>query len=320
MTTMMMEGWADLIVRPARMQAAHDMLLRRLHRRYRLTALAAILCLILGSLLTMAPYLIQMWGQREVEAHARAVTETASMFPEASRESAVEQAVAWNRRLYESGQPIIGEPVFDGKTAGGFQGDAEYQRQLSVNGLDAMGELLIPVIGVDMPIMHGAGQQVLEHAAGHLPGTSLPVGGNNTRTVITGHSNLKTATLFTRLGELKPDDRFYIRVMGHTLAYRVTSKQVIRPDQTRALRIRKNRDMATLLTCTGAGNTMRLIVNGIRDDDPSHMDPGMEPRDRLNAMITGITAGLTILAVGIPLAVRREPTGMHIGYQRKGNQ
>lgn len=158
--------------------------------------------------------------------------------------------------------------MFDGKTEGNFEGDAEYRRQLSVNGLDAMGEILIPKISVDMPILHGAGQDVLEHAAGHLAGTSLPIGGKNTRAVITGHSNLKGATLFTRLGELEDGDPFYIKVMGNTLAYRVTSKRIVSPTDTKSLRVHKGKDEVTPPHLYGAGQYAATACHGERNSCP----------------------------------------------------
>lgn len=226
---------------------ARDNRTRLLIRRSRIYTAAALVCLALGLILIGMPRIQQLIGDRATDAQARSVSQAASLFPEGSRQSAIRSAVEYNQRLYESGQPQIGEPVFDGKTKGDFEGDDEYRRQLSVNGLDAMGELLVPKISVDLPIMHGAGQDVLEHAAGHLAGTSLPVGGKNTRAVITGHSNLKGATLFTRLGELEKGDPFYIKVMDATLAYRVNDIRIVSPTDTKALKIRKGRDEVTLL-------------------------------------------------------------------------
>lgn len=86
--------------------------------------------------------------------------------------------------------------------------------------------------------------------------------------MITGHSNLKGATLFTRLGELDEGDPFYIKVMGNTLAYRVTSKRIVSPTDTKSLRVHKGKDEVTLLTCTGQGNTLRLLVTGERNSMP----------------------------------------------------
>lgn len=175
------ESVADAV----RDKRARDNRARRLVRHSRIYAVAAVICLIAGMVLVAMPRIQQTLGDRAVDEQARSVSQTAALFPESSRQSVIQSAIAYNQRLYEGGQPQIGEPVFDGKTEGNFEGDAEYRRQLSVNGLDAMGEILIPKISVDMPILHGAGQDVLEHAAGHLAGTSLPIGGKNTRAVIT---------------------------------------------------------------------------------------------------------------------------------------
>lgn len=260
------------------------------------------------------PRIQQLIGDRATDAQARSVSQAASLFPEGSRQSAIRSAVEYNQRLYESGQPQIGEPVFDGKTKGDFEGDDEYRRQLSANGLDAMGELLIPKISVDLPIMHGAGQDVLEHAAGHLAGTSLPVGGKNTRAVITGHSNLKGATLFTRLGELEKGDPFYIKVMGNTMAYRVNDIRIVSPTDAKVLKIRKGRDEVTLLTCTGQGNTLRLLVTGERNSMPDQAPlPGDATGDvKKAAFVSGVTV-TGILAVGFSLCRSRRAVGHHIG-------
>lgn len=293
---------------------ARDNQTRLLIRRSRIYATAALVCLALGLILIGMPRIQQLIGDRATAAQARSVSQAASLFPEGSRQSAIRSAVEYNQRLYESGQPQIGEPVFDGKTKGNFEGDAEYRRQLSANGLDAMGELLIPKISVDMPILHGAGQDVLEHAAGHLAGTSLPIGGKNTRAVITGHSNLKGATLFTRLGELEDGDPFYIKVMGNTLAYRVTSKRIVSPTDTKSLRVHKGKDEVTLLTCTGQGNTLRLLVTGERNSMPDQAPlPGDATGDvKKAAFVSGVTV-TGILAVGFSLCRSRRAVGHHIG-------
>lgn len=279
---------------------ARDNRTRLLIRRSRIYTADALVCLALGLILIGMPRIQQLIGDRATDAQARSVSQAASLFPEGSRQSAIRSAVEYNQRLYESGQPQIGEPVFDGKTKGDFEGDDEYRRQLSANGLDAMGELLIPKISVDLPIMHGAG-------------TSLPVGGKNTRAVITGHSNLKGATLFTRLGELEKGDPFYIKVMDATLAYRVNDIRIVSPTDTKALRIRKGRDEVTLLTCTGPGNTLRLLVTGERNSMPDQAPlPGASPGDtKQAALVSGVTV-TGVLAVGFSLCRSRRVAGRHM--------
>ena len=304
--------WAD-IADAVRDRRARDRRARRLLTRSRIYAAAALACLIVGGILICMPRIQQLIGDRTVDRQARGVSQSAAMFPSSSRQDAIRDAVAYNERLYRSGQPQIGEPVFDGKTKGDFQGDDEYRRQLSVNGLDAMGELLIPKLSVDLPIMHGAGQDVLEHAAGHLAGTSLPVGGKNTRAVITGHSNLKGATLFTRLGELEKGDPFYIKVMGNTMAYRVNDIRIVAPTDTKALKIRKGRDEVTLLTCTGQGNTLRLLVTGERNSMPDQAPlPGDAPGDTKEAILISAVITTGVLIVGFVVCRNRCVSGKHL--------
>jgi sortase A len=304
--------WTD-IADAVRDRRARDRRARRLLTRSRMYAAMALACLIVGGILICMPRIQQLIGDRTVDRQARGVSQSAESFPSSSRQDAIRSAVEYNERLYRSGQPQIGEPVFDGKTKGDFQGDDEYRHQLSANGLDAMGELLIPKISVDLPIMHGAGQDVLEHAAGHLAGTSLPVGGKNTRAVITGHSNLKGATLFTRLGELEKGDPFYIKVMGNTMAYRVSDIRIVAPTDTKALRIRKGRDEVTLLTCTGQGNTLRLLVTGERNSMPDQAPlPGDAPGDTKEAILISAVITTGVLIVGFVVCRNRCVSGKHL--------
>lgn len=300
---------------------ARDNRARLLIRRSRVYATAALICVALGLILIGMPRIQQLIGDRATDAQARSVSQSASLFPEGSRQSAIKSAIEYNQRLYESGQPQIGEPVFDGKVRGNFEGDDEYRRQLSVNGLDAMGELLIPKISVDLPIMHGASQDVLEHAAGHLAGTSLPVGGKNTRAVITGHSNLKGATLFTRLGELDEGDPFYIKVMGNTLAYRVNDIRIVSPTDTKVLKIRKGRDEVTLLTCTGQGNTLRLLVTGERNSMPDQAPlPGDAPSDTKQAIVISLIVMAGVLIIGFAACRSRDVFGRHVAGHGNGSR
>lgn len=303
----------ETIAEAVRDRRDRDRRARRLLGRSRIYAAAALACLIVGGILICMPRIQQLIGDRTVDRQARGVSQSAATFPSSSRQDASRSAVEYNERLYRSGQPQIGEPVFDGKTKGDFQGDDEYRRQLSVNGLDAMGELLIPKLSVDLPIMHGAGQDVLEHAAGHLAGTSLPVGGKNTRAVITGHSNLKGATLFTRLGELEKGDPFYIKVMGNTMAYRVNDIRIVSPTDTKALKIRKGRDEVTLLTCTGQGNTLRLLVTGERNSMPDQAPlPGDAPGDTKEAILISAVITTGVLIVGFVVCRNRCVSGKHL--------
>ena len=123
----------------------------------------------------------------------------------------------------------------------------------------------MPKIGVELPIRHGTSEPVLAVGAGHLYGTSLPVGGTGSHTVVTGHRGLVKSLMFTRLDELHDGDFMYIKVMDETLGYEVDRISVIEPDDVSRLKIVPGEDRLTLMTCTPYGiNTHRLLVSGHR--------------------------------------------------------
>ena len=143
--------------------------------------------------------------------------------------------------------------------------DERYQNLLNVDGSGMMGYIRIPKIKVELPIYHGTSETVLQAGVGHFWGTSLPVGGESTHTVLTGHRGLPTKTLFTNMDKLKVGDIFYIKVLGETLAYKIDQILTVLPEETDALSIEPGQDYATLVTCTPyAINTHRLLVRGER--------------------------------------------------------
>ena len=143
--------------------------------------------------------------------------------------------------------------------------DERYQSLLNVDGSGMMGYIRIPKIKVELPIYHGTSETVLQAGVGHFWGTSLPVGGESTHTVLTGHRGLPTKTLFTNMDKLKVGDIFYIKVLGETLAYKIDQILTVLPEETEALSIEPGQDYATLVTCTPyAINTHRLLVRGER--------------------------------------------------------
>lgn len=128
-----------------------------------------------------------------------------------------------------------------------------------------IGKIEIPIIDVDLPIYNGTSDEVLSVGAGHLENTSLPIGGLNTHSTITGHRGLPNSKLFTRLDELKVGDMFYISVLNETLAYKVYDIRTISPNDTSLFSIEQGKDIVSLMTCTPYGlNTHRLIVTGER--------------------------------------------------------
>lgn len=143
------------------------------------------------------------------------------------------------------------------------EGRKEYARMLEIK--EMIGTVNIPKINQDLPIYAGTSEEVLQKGVGHLEGTSLPIGGNSTHTVLTAHAGLPEATLFTHLNQLEIGDKFYIENIEGIIAYQVDQIKVIEPSNFEDLMISPGHDYATLLTCTPIMiNTHRLIVRGHR--------------------------------------------------------
>lgn len=150
--------------------------------------------------------------------------------------------------------------------------ELEYRKQL-VTPSGVMSRLRIPSIGVDLAIAHGTDEATLLKGLGHLEGTSLPVGGTSTRSVITGHRGLASARMFTDLDRVKVGDTFTLETFGEVLSYRVRDITVVEPDQTETLHQEAGKDLVTLITCTPLGvNSHRILVTGERVDPTPEAD------------------------------------------------
>ncbi|HFJ9509998.1 class C sortase [Bacillus cereus group sp. MYBK245-2] len=141
---------------------------------------------------------------------------------------------------------------------------------------DVMGYIEISKINIKLPIYQGTSEEVLSRGIGHLDYSSLPVGGENTHTILTGHRGLPSAKLFTDLDKLSEGDRFYIHSLDKVLAYKVDQIKVVLPHETDDLQIVENKDYTTLITCTPYGvNTNRLLVRGERVEFNQEEKQGM---------------------------------------------
>ena len=172
-----------------------------------------------------------------------------------------------------------------------------YESTLDVTGTGIMGYITIEKIGVELPIYHGTSDAVLQVAAGHLEGTSLPVGGASTHAVISAHRGLPSAKLFTNLDQLEVGDTFTITVLDRTLTYEVDNISIILPTETDSLKVVDGKDYVTLMTCTPYGiNTHRLLVRGHRVTAPENLK-----RIRVAADATRIEPILTAPIMALPL-------------------
>ena len=191
--------------------------------------------------------------------------ERASMALEESQyQQMLEQAQRYNEHLAGS-QEKLTDPFNMKKDEAN---DLLYEQMLNTGGSDMMAYIEIPKINVALPIYHGTAPKVLSKGVGHLEGTSLPVGGQNTHTVLTGHTGLDQARLLSDLNEMEEGDIFCIYVLGACLKYQVFDIETVLPDDTDGLQIIKGEDIATLVTCTPYGiNTHRLLVHGRRMEE-----------------------------------------------------
>lgn len=145
-----------------------------------------------------------------------------------------------------------------------------YNALLDVNGTGVMGYIEIPTIQISLPIYHGTEDEVLQIAVGHLDWSSLPVGGEGTHCVLSGHRGLPSAKLFTNLDKLVAGDKFVIRVLDEVMTYEVDQILIVEPNDLSALAIEKGKDLCTLVTCTPYGvNSHRLLVRGHRVENES---------------------------------------------------
>lgn len=144
----------------------------------------------------------------------------------------------------------------------------QYEELLNVSGIGVMGYIEIPSIDCSLPIYHGTEESVLQTAIGHLEWTSLPVGGESTHCVLSGHRGLPSAKLFTNLDKLVEGDVFMLRILDEVLTYEVDQILIVEPQETAELQIVEGQDYCTLVTCTPYGiNTHRLLVRGHRIDN-----------------------------------------------------
>lgn len=220
-----------------------------------------ILIVIAGFLLLAYPFLSNYLFEKSAGSTVESYQEKTDMMDQKIKEKVLDEARGYNENLLRSSiqltdpfktKKINGETVF-------------YNNILNVDRSEIMGYVKIPCISVDLPIYHGTSAEVLERGIGHLAASSFPIGGESTHAVLTGHTGLSSAKLFTDLIEMKKGDLFFIHVLDKKLAYRVDRITVVKPDDTRNLQIIDGEDHVTLLTCTPYGvNDHRLLVRGKR--------------------------------------------------------
>ncbi|MBF1351629.1 MAG: class C sortase [Mogibacterium diversum] len=215
------------------------------------------LLFIVGLSIMLYPLVSNWWNQRfakqMVQSYNRAIKHGNVDF-----DKELERARVYNRELSPKAVP----DAFSSKEN---KRDMEYEKCLNINKDSMMGYIIIPAIDVELPIFHYTNEEVFQKGAGHLCGSSLPIGGKGTHAVLSAHRGLPSAKLFTDLDLLKKGDKFYLHIMNKKMAYEVDSIKVVKPSNTKSLQVQKGKDYVTLVTCTPYGvNSHRLLVRGHR--------------------------------------------------------
>ena len=215
--------------------------------------------LTIGILCFLIPFALQAVDRKEQLHIIESYEKELEVLDSEEIDAVIERARLYNQTLYELQiASLSGESLK-------LDSDMDYEAQLNLSGTGMMGYIQIPKIDVKLPIYHGTSEDVLANGVGHLKGSSFPVGGTNSHSVLTGHRGLPSAELFTRLDEMEKGDTFFVSVGNQTLVYEVVSLQVVKPEEVSGIEIEAERDLVSLVTCTPYGiNTHRLIVTGER--------------------------------------------------------
>lgn len=232
---------------------------KRRKRNKKIKYLIMLILFLIGAGIFLYPTISDMWNQYR---NVRLITEYDTSVTDLSKS---EYARLWKEAKEYNAEHPVNSIVDAFDESDQYVLTHPYDQVLDPDGNGLMGSIEIPKINVKIAIYHGLGSDVLEKGAGHIEGTSLPIGGKNTHAVLAAHRGLPGAKLFTDLDQMEIGDKFYLHILGKTLAYKVDQIKTVLPGETKALDIVEGEDHVTLLTCTPYGvNTHRLLVRGIR--------------------------------------------------------
>ena len=219
-----------------------------------------ILALVAGLSLLLYPSVSDYWNSLHASQAVASYDQAVKSMDEGKYDELLQRAGQYNRDLFLRGSLFA---LTDEERE-------DYNSQLDIDGSGVMGYIEIPTIKVSLPIYHGTSDDVLQVAVGHLEWSSLPVGGESTHCVLSGHRGLPSAKLFTNLDQLAEGDLFVIRTLDEVLTYEVDRILIVLPSELQALAAEEGKDLCTLVTCTPYGvNSHRMLVRGHRVDNQS---------------------------------------------------
>ena len=252
--------------------------------------LIIVLMLVVGLSLILYPSFSNYWNSLSQSRVITNYLQTVNKMDNVSYENILKSAREYNEKLYECGYTL----VLNDK-----QRD-EYEKQLDIMGNGMMGYIEIPKISCFLPIYHYSTDSVLQVAIGHIEGSSLPVGGENTHAILSGHRGLPSSVLFTDLDKMETGDTFTLQVLGESLVYEVDRILTVLPHEIQSLAVEEGEDYCTLMTCTPYGiNTHRLLVRGHRVAQPQ----GKESKIRVSGDALRISTFVTVTVAATPVLV-----------------
>ena len=259
-----------------------------------------VLMLFVGVCGLLYPSVSQYWNSKTQTRAVENYQEILNSLKPEDYDAYFQEADRYNAELYE-----LKNPLQD------YYELTDYNEILNINGNGIMGYVSITKLNVEIPIYHGISAEVLNVACGHMEGSSLPIGGENTHCVLSAHRGLPHARLFTDLDKLELGDIFTITILNRTLTYQVDQIKVVRPNEIDDVQIIEGKDFCTLLTCTPYGiNSHRLLVRGTRIENAAPVLYVTSNAYRIDSLVaTPVVAAPILLVLLIVLMVKYRDTG-----------
>lgn len=267
-----------------------------------------VLIFIIGLSLLLYPSISDYWNSFHQTRAIAKYCDTVENLDEKEYDMLLEKARAYNQKLIHNN-----DRWYMSK-----QDKDEYNSLLDVTDTGIMGYIEIPSIQTSLPIYHGTDEGVLQIAVGHLPGSSLPVGGNGTHTVISAHRGLPSAKLFTDIDQLDKGDIFVIHVLNDVYSYEVDQIRIVEPDDLSDLNIEEDNDYCTLLTCTPYGiNSHRLLVRGHRIENMDGAQVSFDAQQIDSHLIAVIIAAFILIVIFVLALIYNHRRKKRRGYNEE---
>ena len=259
-----------------------------------------VLMLFIGVCALLYPSVSQYWNSKTQTHAVENYKEIINSLKQEDYDMYFKQAEEYNASLYKLDFPLTDYNQLKG-----------YNDILNLSKTGIMGYISITKLGVELPLYHGTSKEVLNMACGHIEGTSLPIGGENTHSVLSAHRGLPHAKLFTELDKLEVGDTFTITILNHTITYQVDKIKVVLPNEAKDIQIVQGEDLCTLLTCTPYGiNSHRLLVRGTRIENAAPVLHVTSNAYRIDPLVaTPVVAAPILLILLIILMIKYRDKG-----------